>query len=65
MMASNAGNSPNGNGAGKKRFGPINEEKDARGPQTGSVRMRLPSISMSNEECPIQVMRNPVAGGVL
>src|SRR6266487_6535835 len=65
MIASNCGNSFNDKGAAKKRFGPINEENDALSLHTGSVKMRLPSISVNRLECPIHVMRSPDAGIVL
>ncbi len=38
---------------------------EARGPQTGSVSTRTPSISISTVECPSHVARNPLAGGLL
>src|SRR5882672_3705974 len=37
---------------------------DARGPQTGSVSTRRPSISISTVEWPSQVARSPLAGGL-
>src|SRR6266536_3539149 len=64
MMAFNAGSSCNDKG-GAKRCGPINEANEALSLHTGSVKMRLPSISINKLECPIHVMRNPDAGAVL
>src|SRR5882672_8235175 len=62
MIASSSGNADKGKGGGKNRFGPANETKEARLLHTGSVSMRIPSISISTLECPIHVMRNPLAG---
>ena len=50
-------------GTGWKRLGPANRDGDARGPQTGSVSTRRPSISTSTVEWPSQVARSPLAGG--
>src|SRR5882672_4997522 len=38
---------------------------EARGPQTGSVSTRSPSISISTVEWPSQVARSPLAGGLV
>src|SRR5256885_16993578 len=65
MTASRGGNSFNDKGAAKKRFGPISEENDALSLHTGSIKMRLSSISINKLECPIHVTRSPDAGTVL
>jgi hypothetical protein len=44
-------------------LGPARREGEARGPQTGSVRTRRPSISTRSVECPYHVSRSPLAGG--
>src|SRR5882672_12355282 len=51
-------------GTGWKRFGPASRDGDARGPHTGSVKTRSPSISMRTVECPSQVARKPVSDGL-
>ena len=45
-------------------MGPANGDGDARGPQTGSVSTRRPSISISTVEWPSHVARSPLAGGL-
>ena len=56
------GKSSSASGAGKKRFGPIHWVGAARSSQTGSMSIRIPSISTREVECPIQVMRRPEWG---
>src|SRR6266850_4493605 len=56
------GKAPSPTGTGWKRFGPASVEGEARGPQTGSVSTRTPSISSSTVEWPSQVARRPLAG---
>src|SRR5712692_3596489 len=51
-------------GTGWKRLGPASRDGDARGPQTGSVSTRRPSISIRTVEWPSQVARSPLAGGL-
>jgi hypothetical protein len=53
-----------GTGIGWNRRGPAKLSGDARSPHTGSVRIRTPSISSSTVECPSQVARKPVSGGL-
>ena len=65
IMASNFGKSLSGKGALKNRLGPIFCEKDALAPQTGSVRIRFPSISINRLEWPIHVIRKPLSGALL
>lgn len=50
-------------GNGWKRLGPTRRDGDARGPQTGSVSTRRPSISISTVEWPSQVARSPLSAG--
>lgn len=52
-----------GNGTGCSRLGPANAKGEQRSPHTGSKSTRRPSISASTLEWPIQVSRNPEAGG--
>ena len=63
MTASSGGSSRSATGTGWKRFGPMKREGDARGPQTGSVSTRQPSISSSTVEWPSQVARKPLPAG--
>ena len=49
-------------GTGWKRFGPMKREGEARGPHTGSVSTRQPSISSNTVEWPSQVARRPLCG---
>jgi len=49
-----------GTGTGWNRLGPANRVGEARGPHTGSVRTRQPSISSKTVECPSQVARSPL-----
>src|SRR4030095_9982586 len=65
MTRSTAGMDRNGTGAGWNRLGPARLDGDARGPQTGSVITRLPSISISTVECPSHVARRPLAGALV
>ena len=44
--------------------GPTNRDGEARGPHTGSVSTRQPSISISTVECPSQVARSPLRGSL-
>jgi hypothetical protein len=41
----------------------MSPDGDARGPHTGSVSTRTPSISISTVEWPSQVARSPLCGG--
>ena len=43
-------------------MGPAHKKGDARSDQMGSTKVRTPSISTKNEECPIQVTLRPDAG---
>jgi hypothetical protein len=47
---------------GKKRLGPVHCVGAARSSQTGSMSSLIPSISTSEVEWPIQVMRRPELG---
>ena len=47
---------------GLESLRPDEREGDARGPHTGSVSTRQPSISSSTVECPSQVARSPLCG---
>src|SRR6185436_278294 len=60
---STGGNARRGTGTGWKRLGPASRDGEARGPQTGSVSTRRPSISISTVEWPSQVARSPLSGG--
>src|SRR4029077_5043451 len=64
MTPSSGGSASSGAGGGWNRFGPAKGNGDARLLQTGSVRMRTPSISTSSAECPNQVTRSPDEGRV-
>jgi hypothetical protein len=52
-------------GTGWKRRGPTKRVGEARGPHTGSVSTRQPSISSNTVECPSQVARSPLSAGRL
>jgi hypothetical protein len=52
-----------GAGGGWNRLGPAKRIGDARSLQTGSVRIRTPSISIRSVEWPSQVTRRPDDGG--
>ena len=49
-------------GTGWNRLGPASRRGEARGPHTGSVSTRTPSISMTTVEWPSQVTRRPLSG---
>src|ERR1700744_546346 len=57
------GKSSRCSGGAKNRFGPAHSTGAARCSHTGSISTRVPSISTSEEECPIHVTRRPLTGG--